>query len=87
MIETYDGRITPGQIVTATVDAPDSTQCGTFHCTAPATYLWLDLTPMCEDCYHESEWAMMCEDCNELSGQTTHHGWECSICHATWIAC
>ena len=46
MIETYNGRITPGQIVTTTVDAPDSAQCDTFHCTDTATYLWLDGTPM-----------------------------------------
>ena len=87
MFETYGGRITPGETVTDTVDAPENTTCDTFYCDDAADYLWLDGTPMCDRCYGESEYAMLCESCGELSGQTTAHGWECTLCHATWIAC
>lgn len=87
MLNTYNGRVTPGELTTATVDAPENTPCDTFYCTNTADYLWLDGTPMCEDCYSECEYAMLCESCGELSGQTTIHAWECTICHTTWIAC
>lgn len=49
MLNTYNGRIIPGETTTVTVDAPENTPCDTYHCTNTADYLWLDGSPMCED--------------------------------------
>lgn len=80
----FTDRIVPGETTTIRVSAPEGSTC--VYDDTPAEDLWLDGRPMCDDCYMECEYMILCDSCGELTGRTNSRGtFTCTDCGNSWM--